>query len=106
MDITDPQIIQSIDAGILQGRDRFVAEVPNFDPAATDDEYRNFIVACVQAIPEERWNPRAVQTLCELIIIGMYTRANSDRDPFEIGQNMVISFAGILRDFLYCWTHE
>ena len=104
MNITD-EIIQSIDAGILLGRDRFVATIPNFDPAATDDAYRNFIVDCVQAIPEEWWNPRAVQILCELIIIGMYTRANSGGNPFDIGQNNVIDFADHLSGFIYCWSH-
>ena len=102
MNIENPQIIQSIDAGILQGRSRFVSAIPNFDPDANDTKYRDFILGRVRAIQED-WNPRAVQILSELIIIGMYSREYYGESDLTV--NEVDDFVTVLAIIFNSWLH-
>ena len=98
------QINESIDAGILLGRFRFVSAIPEFDPRADDIvECSRFIFDCVRNI-EEDWNPRAVQILSELITIGMYSRRHYEEPGLTMDQ--IQNFAAVLEIIFNSWLHR
>ena len=100
------QIAESIEAGVLLGRFRFVSAIPEFDPSGDDiTECHRFIFGCVRNM-EEEWNPRAVQILSELITIGMYSREHyREEEHHPITEDEIEEFAAVLKKIFNSWLH-